>query len=172
MFQLRDWAEAERDFEEATKWAYLAAFTITRNDNADTRVYEQLIQSNLYVPADVRCLERTGDNGDYAAGASGCSEERYYYADSIIRAVELQQALVEDKEVDTSQLLYLHSLAQMAVTAVYGVDGKELILVQREDTYSMEPNHTIKPRYRWGRYLKIMRAMEERINEECGGCTT
>lgn len=167
MFQLRDWAEERRDFEEAIKWSYMAHFAITRNKHSDKETYQRLIASNLYTTPTTRCLKRSDTkNLRFQVGGEECSKERYYYADSVIRAVDLQRYIIENLDSSKEELLYLYSLAELATGAVYGVDGDEIIIIwphsDDEIPYEID-NPGIRERYSWRRYLRIQKDVADTL---------
>jgi len=167
MFQLRAWAEEAGDYEEAIKWSYMAHFAVIRSRDSDYELFNKLIHSNLYTPEDTRCLERSEEKIiRFKRTDSRCKEQRFYRADSIIRAVELQQHVIETLVASATELLFLYTLSEMAVGAVYGVDGDEIVLEWNTDGMpSMVENYNIRDRYRWRRYLKIQRDVLDDIRE-------
>ena len=162
-FELRKYAERKRDFDEAYKWSGYVDFIVTRNGDSNSEMYRDLIKNHLYNPEDQTCFEREGVS--FSNDTMDCRVERYYLADSWIKAVELQQGQVAKAIDEASELLILHDLASKAVQAVYGVDGQEMKWDGREQR--MVEGDT-RQKYQFRRYLRIQREALDQLMEITG----
>jgi len=145
---------AQRAWEEAQNLAIRSSWLLSKNE-AGISLWRELQEHLIFYP-DTDCFER-GEGGDYIKQQPQCIELRYFIADSSIEALAIAERIYALTGSEADRLSVVE-LAGACAALVYGVDGPEFI-VTRE--YTMEPNRSIRAKYRYKRYLAIQDEAEK-----------